>query len=165
LQSSAEAARDQGDNYPVEYLLIVSFGIDLHFGWGLSYLSPKLEKVASGEVVVFRYADDLVVGFQHRKDAERFLKEFRERLTSFALELHPEKTLLIEFGRFAQLSRQRRGEGKAETFTFLGFTHYCARTPTAILSWGARPNPSGCERHCTRSKRCFASGCMSGSTS
>ena len=67
-----------------------------------------------------------MVGFQHRNDAERFLKEFRQRLASFALELHPEKTRLIEFGRFAQLSRDRRGEGKAETFTFLGFTHYCA---------------------------------------
>jgi hypothetical protein len=60
------------------------------------------QKVASGEVVVVRYADDLVVGFQHRKDAERFLAEFRERLASFALELHSDKTRLIEFGRFAQ---------------------------------------------------------------
>ena len=75
---------------------------------------------------VVRYADDLVVGFEHREDAERFLREFRERLAKFALELHPEKTRLIEFGRFAQVNRQQRGEGKPETFTFLGFTHYCA---------------------------------------
>ena len=83
------------------------------------------EKVAQGDVIVVRYADDLVVGFEHRTEAERFLKEFQERLAKFGLEIHPEKTRLIEFGRFAQVNRQRRGEGKAETFTFLGFTHYC----------------------------------------
>jgi hypothetical protein len=83
------------------------------------------EKVAQGDMIVVRYADDLVVGFEHRTDAERFLKEFQERLAKFGLEIHPEKTRLIEFGRFAQVNRQRRGEGKAETFTFLGFTHYC----------------------------------------
>ena len=79
--------------------------------------------------MVVRYADDLVVGFQHRDEAERFLGEFGERLRSFGLELHPEKTRLIEFGRFAQVDRQRRGEGKPETFTFLGFTHYCTTNP------------------------------------
>ena len=86
------------------------------------------DKVAGGNLVVVRYADDLVVGFQDRADAERFLKQFRERLAKFGLELHPEKTRLIEFGRFAALNRKRRGEGKPETFTFLGFTHYCGRT-------------------------------------
>jgi group II intron reverse transcriptase/maturase len=84
-------------------------------------------KVAKGDVVVVRYADDLVVGFQHRTDAERFLKEFRERLAKFGLELHPDKTRLIEFGRFAARDRKQRGEGKPETFTFLGFTHYCGQ--------------------------------------
>src|SRR6266536_1367153 len=83
--------------------------------------------VASGDIIVVRYADDLVVGFQHRTDAERFLKEFRERLAKFGLELHPDKTRLIEFGRFAARNRQQRGEGKPETFTFLGFTHYCGQ--------------------------------------
>src|ERR1700733_3966759 len=97
----------------------------LHYVFDL-WVEVWRRKVASGEVVVVRYADDLVVGFQHRKDAERFLAEFKERLASFALELHPEKTRLIEFGRFAQVNRQRHGEGKAATFTFLGFTHYCA---------------------------------------
>jgi RNA-directed DNA polymerase len=91
--------------------------------------------------VVVRYADDLVVGFQHRNDAERFLKEFRERLASFALELHSEKTRLIEFGRFAQLSRHRRGEGKAETFTFLGFTHYCATNSKGYFVVGRKTQP------------------------
>ena len=85
------------------------------------------KKVAKGDVIVVRYADDLVVGFQHRTDAERFLKEFRERLAKFGLELHPDKTRLIEFGRFAARDRKARGEGKPETFIFLGFTHYCGQ--------------------------------------
>ena len=85
------------------------------------------KKVAKGDVVVVRYADDLVVGFQHRTEAERFLKEFRERLAKFGLELNPAKTRLIEFGRFAARDRKQRGEGKPETFTFLGFTHYCGQ--------------------------------------
>jgi RNA-directed DNA polymerase len=85
-------------------------------------------KVAKGDVVVVRYADDLVMGFQHRTDAERFLKEFRERLAKFGLELHPDKTRLIDFGRFAARNRKQRGEGKPETFTFLGFTHYCGQS-------------------------------------
>jgi len=85
------------------------------------------EKVASGEVLIVRYADDLVAGFQKRADAERFLQEFRERLAKFGLELHPDKTRLIEFGRFAEGNRARRGAGTPETFTFLGFTHYCGK--------------------------------------
>jgi hypothetical protein len=83
------------------------------------------EKVASGDMIFVRYADDLVVGFQHRSDAERFLREFQERLAKFGLEIHLEKTRLIEFGRFAQRNREQRKAGKAETFTFLGFNHYC----------------------------------------
>src|ERR1022692_5284745 len=83
------------------------------------------EKVAKGDMIVVRYADDLVVGFQHRAEAERFLAEFQKRLAKFGLEIHPEKTRLIEFGRFARVNRKQRGEGKPETFTFLGFTHHC----------------------------------------
>ena len=81
------------------------------------------KKIATGEMIVVRYADDLVVGFEHRHEARRFLQEFGERLAKFGLELHPEKTRLIEFGRFAAQDRKKRGEGKPETFTFLGFTH------------------------------------------
>ena len=99
----------------------------LHYVFDL-WVEAWRRKVASGEMVFVRYADDLVVGFEQREDAERFLSDFQKRLASFALELHPEKTRLIEFGRFAQVNRQHRGEGKAETFTFLGFTHYCATT-------------------------------------
>jgi RNA-directed DNA polymerase len=80
---------------------------------------------AFGDLVIVRYADDFVIGFEHRKVAERFLEQLRERLRGFGLELHPEKTRLIEFGRFAIERRRRNGEGKPETFNFLGFTHIC----------------------------------------
>jgi group II intron reverse transcriptase/maturase len=84
---------------------------------------------ARGEVIIVRYCDDFVVGFQYRSDAERFQVELAGRLAKFKLELHPEKTRLIEFGRFALLSRQKRGEtGAPETFDFLGFTHICAHS-------------------------------------
>jgi hypothetical protein len=96
----------------------------LHYVFDL-WVEAWRKKVARGDVIVVRYADDLVVGFQNRADAERFLAEFRERLVRFGLELHPDKTRLIEFGRFAVRDRKRRGEGKPETFTFLGFTHFC----------------------------------------
>jgi hypothetical protein len=86
------------------------------------------EKQARGDVIVVRFADDFVMGFQHRKEAEQFLDELRERFAKFGLELHPEKTRLIEFGRFAAQSRKGRGERKPETFNFLGFTHICGTT-------------------------------------
>ena len=81
-----------------------------------------------GDVVIVRYADDFVMGFQHREDAESLLGELRERLARFKLELHPDKTRLIEFGRFAATKRGQRGDGKPETFDFLGFTHACGTT-------------------------------------
>ena len=78
--------------------------------------------------VRFRRATHLVVGFEHRTEAERFLTELRERFASFGLELHPDKTRLIEFGRFADRDRRGQGRGKPETFDFLGFTHSCTKT-------------------------------------
>ena len=81
-----------------------------------------------GDVVIVRYADDIVVGFRRRSDAERFRKELTARLQQYGLELHPEKTRLLEFGRFAAEDRKARGEGKPETFDFLGFTHICGKT-------------------------------------
>jgi group II intron reverse transcriptase/maturase len=96
--------------------------IYLHYVFDL-WVDAWRKKYAQGEVIVVRYADDNVLGFQHRADAARFLKAFRERLRKFGLELHPDKTRLIEFGRFAEQDRSRRGEGKPETFDFLGFTH------------------------------------------
>jgi RNA-directed DNA polymerase len=93
------------------------------------------KKVAQGDMIperaatgIGRYADDAVLGFQHREEAEKFLEQFRERLRKFGLELHPGKTRLIEFGRYAAERRRKRGEGKPETFNFLGFTHLCGRS-------------------------------------
>jgi group II intron reverse transcriptase/maturase len=86
------------------------------------------EKVARGEMIIVRYADDAVLGFQYREDAERFLRQLQERVRKFGLELHPDKTRLIEFGRYAAERRKKRGEGKPETFNFLGFTHICGRS-------------------------------------
>jgi len=87
-------------------------------------------RYAHGDVIIVRWADDFIVGFQHRADAERFLNELRERFAKFGLELHPDKTRLIEFGRYAAENRQARGAGKPATFDFLGFTHICAKTRT-----------------------------------
>lgn len=98
----------------------------LHYVFDL-WIEVWRKKVAKGDVIVVRYADDLVVGFESRAEAERFLNEFRKRLAKFGLELHPEKTRLIQFGRFAAQDRKRRGQGKPETFTFLGFAHYCGK--------------------------------------
>ena len=83
---------------------------------------------AKGDVIVVRWADDFVVGFEHQQEAEQFHHELAERFAKFKLKLHPEKTRVIEFGRFAVKQRQARGQGKPETFNFLGFTHICSQT-------------------------------------
>jgi RNA-directed DNA polymerase len=85
-------------------------------------------RFCEGLGVQFPRATRLVLGFQHRSDAERFQQDLQERMQKFGLALHPDKTRLIEFGRFAAANRHRRGQGKPETFDFLGFTHYCGRT-------------------------------------
>jgi len=89
----------------------------LHYVFDL-WVEAWRKKVASGDVIVVRYADDLVVGFQHRTDAERFLREFQDRLAKFGLELHSDKTRLIEFGRFAVRNRKQRGEGSQKPLPF-----------------------------------------------
>jgi group II intron reverse transcriptase/maturase len=101
--------------------------IHLHYVFDLWFHHWRRTQ-ARGEMIAVRFADDFVVGFQHRSDAERFLSELRERFTKFGLELHPEKTRLIEFGRFAADNRRRHGTGKPDTFNFLGFTHSCSKT-------------------------------------
>jgi RNA-directed DNA polymerase len=83
---------------------------------------------ARGDMIVVRYLDDFIVGFEIGKDADRFLRALRERLGQFGLTLHPDKTRLLEFGRYAVQNRQKRGQGKPETFQFLGFVHSCGRT-------------------------------------
>jgi RNA-directed DNA polymerase len=92
------------------------------------WVSEWRKNKAIGEVIIVRYADDFVMGFQYRHEAERFLEKMKERFDQYGLEIHREKTRLIEFGRFAQANRAERGEGKPETFDFLGFTHICSRT-------------------------------------
>jgi RNA-directed DNA polymerase len=101
--------------------------IYLHYVFDL-WAQQWRQKQGRGDVVVVRYADDFVVGFHHRHEAERFLNDLRKRFAQFGLELHPDKTRLIEFGRFAERDRDRRGGGKPETFNFLGFTHICGKT-------------------------------------
>lgn len=86
------------------------------------------KREARGAMIVVRYADDFVVGFEHREEAERFQGELSDRMRKFELELHGEKTRLIEFGRHAASRRRKRGEGKPETFNFLGFTHIGGKT-------------------------------------
>jgi group II intron reverse transcriptase/maturase len=99
----------------------------LHYVFDL-WVQQWRQTQAHGDVVVVRFADDFVVGFEHRKEAERFLADLRERFARFGLALHPDKTRLIEFGRFADQHRRGRGDGKPETFNFLGFTHSCGKT-------------------------------------
>jgi group II intron reverse transcriptase/maturase len=101
--------------------------IYLHYVFDL-WVQRWRKTEARGDVIVVRFADDFVVGFQYRQEAERFLTMLRQRVEQFGLELHPDKTHLIEFGRFAAVNRARRGVGKPETFDFLGFTHICGKT-------------------------------------
>jgi group II intron reverse transcriptase/maturase len=85
-------------------------------------------KAASGDVIIIRYADDIVVGLQHEHEARTFLQDLQTRMRKFELALHPDKTRLIRFGRHAAEQRKRLGQGKPETFDFLGFTHFCTRS-------------------------------------
>src|SRR5580693_7130962 len=99
----------------------------LHYSFDL-WAERWRRREATGDMIIVRYADDLVVGFEHESDARRFWDAISERLQEFSLSLHPDKTRLIEFGRLAVANRKRRGLGKPETFTFLGFTFICSKT-------------------------------------
>jgi RNA-directed DNA polymerase len=101
--------------------------IYLHYTFDL-WAERWRRREATGDMIIVRYADDIVVGFQHETDARRFWDAMRARLQEFALSLHPEKTRLIEFGRHAAANRKRRGLGKPETFNFLGFTFICSKS-------------------------------------
>jgi hypothetical protein len=101
--------------------------IYLHYGLDL-WADRWRRREATGDMIIVRYADDFIVGFEHDSDARRFLNDMRERLGEFALSLHPEKTRLIEFGRWAAENRKHRGLGKPETFNFLGFTFICGKS-------------------------------------
>ena len=100
----------------------------LHYVLDLWFHKKWRRYEVRGDAIIVRYADDFVVGFQHKRDAERFLEAVKERFGRFGLDLHPDKTRLIEFGRFAIEDRRKRGQGRPETFDFLGFTHYCAKS-------------------------------------
>lgn len=101
--------------------------IYLHYVFDLWANKWRKER-ARGDVVIVRYCDDFVVGFEHREEAEGFYEALVERFKEFGLELHSGKTRILEFGRFAATNRRRRGQGKPETFDFLGFTHICGKT-------------------------------------
>jgi hypothetical protein len=96
--------------------------IYLHYVFDL-WVDIWRKKCARGEVIVLHYADDIILGFQWHTDADRFRTSLEQQLEKFGLELHPEKTRRIEFGQYVEQNRKRRGEGKPETFDFLGFTH------------------------------------------
>jgi group II intron reverse transcriptase/maturase len=100
--------------------------IYLHYVFDL-WIQRWRERHAHGDVIVVRYADDIVMGFEHRHEAETCLAAWHARLAEFGLALHPDKTRLLEFGRHAIEQRKRRGAGKPETFDFLGFTHFCGK--------------------------------------
>lgn len=101
--------------------------IYLHYVLDLWTEQRRRDK-SRGEMIIVRWADDFVVGFEHKSQAEKFLSDLKERMMKFGLELHPEKTRILEFGRFAASNRKKRKLGKPETFNFLGFTHICGRT-------------------------------------
>ena len=107
--------------------------IYLHYAFDL-WVQRWRQTQAAGDVVVVRFADDFVVGFQYRHEAERFLVELRARFAQFGLALHPAKTRLLEFGPFADRNRRGRGPGKPETFNFLGFTHICGKKRSGMFT-------------------------------
>jgi RNA-directed DNA polymerase len=106
--------------------------IYLHYVFDL-WADRWRKRYARGQVIIVRYADDIVMGFEHEGEARRFVADMRQRMEKFALSLHPEKTRLIEFGRYAAERRARRGLGKPETFNFLGFTHICGRSRQGVF--------------------------------
>jgi group II intron reverse transcriptase/maturase len=99
---------------------------NIYLHYTLDQWTDQWRQTARGDVIIVRYADDAVIGFQHEHEARKFLEELREQLAEYGLELNEEKTRLIRFGRFAQQNREERGEGATESFTFLGFKHICA---------------------------------------
>jgi hypothetical protein len=103
----------------------------LHYVYDL--WAHRWRRNKASDMIVIRYADDTIVGFQHEHEARAFLDDLKERMRAFELALHSDKTQLIRFGRYAAKQRERRGEGKPETFDFLGFTHFCTRS----RKWGS----------------------------
>ena len=115
---------------------------------------------ARGDVILSRFADDYVAGFEHRDDAERFLADLRYRFAQVGLELHPDKTPLIEFGRFAARDQARRGDRKPETFDFLGLTHICAEDRHGRFKLKRVTSKRRCAPSSNRSRPRCATGCI-----
>ena len=111
----------QGATSPLYANVFLHYVLDL-------WINDWRQRHATGEVIMVRYADDFVIGFREESDARKCLEALKERLLKFGLELHPDKTRLIEFGRYAEERRAKRGEGPPETFDFLGFTHISGKT-------------------------------------
>jgi RNA-directed DNA polymerase len=126
LEDGVVAGSDRGTGQGAVISPLLA-NIYLHYGLDL-WVERWRRREATGDMIFVRYADDFIVGFQHEADARSFQEALRGRLEGFALALHPDKTRLIEFGRFAAANRKRRGLGKPETFNFLGFTFICGRT-------------------------------------
>ena len=108
---------------------------------------------ATGDMIVVRYADDIIVGFEHATDAQRFRDAMRARLQEFSLSLHPDKTRLFEFGRHAADRRAQRGFGKPETFNFLGFTFVCGSSRRGRFLVERKTAATACEPSSGRSRR------------
>jgi group II intron reverse transcriptase/maturase len=98
---------------------------NVYLHYVLDQWTERWRQAARGEITIVRYADDAILGFEHQDEAERYLRELKEHLREYGLELNEDKTRLIRFGRFAAFNRAERGEGKPEAFTFLGFQHIC----------------------------------------
>jgi group II intron reverse transcriptase/maturase len=126
LEDGKKSVQDSGSPQGATVSPLLA-NIYLHYTFDL-WAEQWRRTQADGDMILIRYADDLVLGFEHEADARRFRNDLRQRLAKFGLELHPDKTRLLEFGRFAAENRSRRGQDKPETFDFLGFTHISGRT-------------------------------------
>ena len=126
VQYSTEGTPQGGSISPLLANIYLHYVLDLWIDWWRTHK-------AKGDIIIVRYADDFIVGFQYYHEAKAFQKALSERLAKFNLELHPEKTRLIEFGRFAIENRKQRGQSKPATFDFLGFTHICSHTRYGVL--------------------------------
>ena len=134
--------------------------IYLHYVFDL-WAERWRRREATGDMIIVRYADDIVVGFEHEADARRFWEAMRERLEEFALSLHPDKTRLIEFGRFAAANRARRGLGKPETFNFLGFTFICGKSRRGHFLLKRKTRRDRMRAKLEESRRSCGGGCTS----
>lgn len=126
--------------------------IFLHYTFDL-WAERWRKKKAKGNVIIIRYADDIVIGFQYHQEGQRLRKELGERLRKFGLDLHGEKTRMIEFGRYAESNRRKRGEGKPETFEFLGFMHICSRNKRGGFFIRRRTNKKRFRKKCREVKK------------